>query len=306
MNIDDARWHRRLQAADPAERARQLRPLIEARRRRDRAGARADRGRCSRRCYDARLFKLLLPRSFGGEEVRPAHLRRRHRGNRQSRRQHRLVRGAGVRAARWPRPISNPTSRRKSSARAMPCWPGVRSARTRRRPRSTAAIASPAPGSTPAAAATRNGSAAIRPLVDAEGKRLHRRRTAGRPSAPCCFRKSDAVVTRRLAGGGAEGHRQRHLHGHRPVRAGALHLHARIRRRPPRERAALSLHHLSDLRRGFAGVALGIARATLDAFMQIATTKVPMLAIKAAARKCRGAVARSRWPRRNGNRRARS
>ena len=56
----------------------------------------------------------------------------------------------------------------------------------------------------------------------------------------------------------------------------------------------------------FAGVALGIARATLDAFMQIATTKVPMLAIKAAARERRGAIAGGAWPRRNGNHRARS
>ena len=50
---------------------------------------------------------------------------------------------------------------------------------------------------------------------------------------------------------------------------------------------------------GFAGVALGIARATLDAFMQIAATKVPMLASKPlrdnAVVQSQVAVAEAQW-----------
>jgi indole-3-acetate monooxygenase len=58
------------QAADPARRARLLRPLIEA------ASPAIERGgrltpEVLEALYDARLFKMLLPRSCGGDEVDP-------------------------------------------------------------------------------------------------------------------------------------------------------------------------------------------------------------------------------------------
>ena len=55
---------------------------------------------------------------------------------------------------------------------------------------------------------------------------------------------------RHLAGDRAARHRQRRLRGQRPVRAGGLQLHPRIRRRPARDRAALSLLDLQHVRHG--------------------------------------------------------
>ena len=199
MNIDTPRAT--AQPGDPEQRARQLRPLIEAR------CAAIERDRVLPQevlaaLHDAGLFRMLLPRSCGGEEVDPVDIRRRRRGDRQGRRQHRMVRGAGVGlldGRGLPRTRSGAGNLRPPE---MPCWPGARSVRRSRRPRSTAAIASPAPGLTPAAAATRSGSAATRrwstPMAS-----LALARTAGRPSAPCCFRRSKRGRQRRLAGDGA-------------------------------------------------------------------------------------------------------
>src|ERR671937_1407964 len=68
MNIDAPTT--KSQAADPVRRARQLRPLIEA-----------EAAAVERACaltpqllaalHDARLFKMLLPRSVGGDEIDP-------------------------------------------------------------------------------------------------------------------------------------------------------------------------------------------------------------------------------------------
>ena len=55
---------------------------------------------------------------------------------------------------------------------------------------------------------------------------------------------------RHLAGDRTARHRQRRLRGQRPVRAGGLQLHARVRRRPARDRAALSLLDLQHVRHG--------------------------------------------------------
>src|ERR1700733_7508980 len=57
--------------ADPVERARQVRPLIES------AAPQIERDRAISQdvfaaLHDAGLFRLLLPRSLGGEEVTPS------------------------------------------------------------------------------------------------------------------------------------------------------------------------------------------------------------------------------------------
>jgi alkylation response protein AidB-like acyl-CoA dehydrogenase len=64
---------RERRAAELIGRARELVPMIE------RAGARIERGRCLPddvldALHDARLFRLLIPRSYDGEEVEPATL----------------------------------------------------------------------------------------------------------------------------------------------------------------------------------------------------------------------------------------
>jgi indole-3-acetate monooxygenase len=69
MNIE-APIAKGLAIADPVQRARQLRPLIEE-------AARAIERDCAlppellAALHDAGLFRLLLPRSCGGEEVEP-------------------------------------------------------------------------------------------------------------------------------------------------------------------------------------------------------------------------------------------
>jgi len=64
---------RERRAAELIGRARDLVPLIE------RAGDRIERGRCLPddvldALYDARLFRMLIPRAYDGEEVEPATL----------------------------------------------------------------------------------------------------------------------------------------------------------------------------------------------------------------------------------------
>jgi hypothetical protein len=69
MNVDAA--IAKGQTADPVRRARQLRPLIEA------AAAAIEQGRqvtaeVQAALHEAGLFRLYLPRTYGGEEVEPA------------------------------------------------------------------------------------------------------------------------------------------------------------------------------------------------------------------------------------------
>ena len=68
MNIDAP--IAKSQASDPVERARQLRPLIEA------EASAVERGcaltpKLLAALHNARLFKMLLPRSVGGDEIDP-------------------------------------------------------------------------------------------------------------------------------------------------------------------------------------------------------------------------------------------
>jgi len=73
MNIDApiAKDQTKDQTADPVRRARQLRPLIEG------AATTIEQGRqvtadLQAALHEARLFRLYLPRTYGGEEVMPA------------------------------------------------------------------------------------------------------------------------------------------------------------------------------------------------------------------------------------------
>jgi len=79
---------------------------------------------------------------------------------------------------------------------------------------------------------------------------------------------------RHLARDQPQGNRQRPLLGRGSLCAAAQLGDAR-RRDPARGGAALSLQQPPALRRGFAGVARGIARSTLDAFVELARDKVP-------------------------------
>ena len=246
---------------------------------------------------------MLLPRKLRRRRGRPDHLRQRHRGTRQGRRQHRLVRGAGVRLLDRRGLSSTPISPRRFSARATPCvaWgpvgPTVKATAVDGGYRST--------GTWSYASGSRHAQwlGGHSPLVDADGKRcLGAGRQAGRTDH--AVSEVEGHDPRRLAGDGPEGHRQRQLHGDRPVRAGALHLHARARLRAPRERPAVPLHHLSDLR-------LGLRRAWRSASRGRRSTpscrwRPPRCRCSAPSRSAttRWCSPRSRSPRRSGNRRA--
>ena len=162
---------------------------------------------------------------------RPQHSSRR---SRRSPKPTRALRGAWRKgpAARWPQPTSNP--RRAEIFGGARGRSGLGPGRaTLRRPPSTAAIASPEHGLMPAAAATRSGSAATRQLVDAEGPCLG---PDGKPAERTMLfpktRGRGEATSGRSWGSRAPAATP---NGHRPVCPGALRLHPRIGRRPPRE-----------------------------------------------------------------------
>ena len=114
-------------AGDPAviSRAEAMRPIVEAA---------ADEIEEKRRLppalldklHEARLFRMLMPRSANGIETDPDHVLPRDRGDRQVRRLDRLVPEPGQRLLHVGG-LSRPCRwRRRSSARIRaPCWPGV-------------------------------------------------------------------------------------------------------------------------------------------------------------------------------------
>ena len=115
-------------AGDPAviSRAEAMRPIVEA------ASDEIEEKRrlppaLLDKLHEARLFRLLMPRSANGIETDPDHLLPCDRGDRQGRRLDRLVPEPGRRLLDVGR-LSRPCRwRRRSSATIRaPCWPGAR------------------------------------------------------------------------------------------------------------------------------------------------------------------------------------
>ena len=130
----------------------------------------------------------------------------------------------------------------------------------------------------PAAAGTRNGSAATSTVCERDG--TPRLGPDGKPleQRTMLFPKSSATMTDVWQVMGLKGTGSDNYAVQRPVRAGGLQLHARIRRRPARDRAALPLLDLQHVRRSaFCAVALGIARTVLDDFIKLAKEKAPFI-----------------------------
>ena len=104
---------------------------------------------------DGGFFHMLKARSVGGMELKPSIFAQVTEAIAAGGRLDRAGWCVRVTVARPPAPIWNRRWRRKSSARRTAFSPGGRLARTRRS-RSTAAIASPAPGGSPAAVRMRH------------------------------------------------------------------------------------------------------------------------------------------------------
>ena len=215
--------------ADPLERARALGPTIEA------AADEIERRRELPEPLVAALaeggfFRLLLPRSLGGAELPPADYVPVHRGNRQGRRQHRLVPGpefrllddrglsrarGGARDFRRRRAASSPGGRPAGPRRGSVAGrlPGHRDA-----------------GALPAAASTRRWLGAHVPIVRARTA-TPRLDPDGSPVVrTMLFPKSQAEMTDIWHVDRPARHRQRQLYGRGSVRA-ARDIRCRAQRR---------------------------------------------------------------------------
>ncbi len=283
-------------AGDPVQRARTLRPQIEA------AAPAIERERALPRellaaLHDARLFRLLLPRSCGGEEVAPAvfvaaveELAKADASVAWC-----MAQGSGcsMAAAYLDPAIAQEIF---SGHEAVLAWgPGAGNAK---------AIAVEGgyrvSGTWPYASGSRHaqwlgGHAHLvdadgRPLLDPDGKPAER--TLLFPRTKAAIRDVWHVVG--LKGTGSDTYTVTALFV--PAR------HAFTRESAGDRREAGPLYRLTTFQLygcGFAAVALGIARATLDAFMAMAAAKVAMLGTKpireSAVVQAKVASAEARW-----------
>jgi alkylation response protein AidB-like acyl-CoA dehydrogenase len=283
-------------AGDPVQRARTLRPQIEA------AAQAIERERALPRellaaLHDARLFRLLLPRSCGGEEVAPAvfvaaveELAKADASVAWC-----MAQGSGCSMAAA---YLDPAVAQEifSGHEAVLAWgPGAGNAE---------AIAVQGgyrvSGTWPYASGSRHAQwlgghahlvdAAGRPLLGPDGKPAER--TLLFPKTKAAIRDVWHVVG--LKGTGSDTYTVTALFV--PAR------YAFTRESADDRREAGPLYRLTTFQLygcGFAAVALGIARAMLDAFMAMAAAKVPMLGTKpireSAVVQAKVASAEARW-----------
>ena len=264
-------------AANPARRARQLRSLIEA------ASPAIERERVLTQdvreaLYDAGLFKMLLPRSFGGQETDPlsfvAAVEEIAKADASTAWCVAQASGCSIAAAYIEPAIAQEIFGGKDAVVAWgPVGPTVKATAVDGGYRVT--------GTWSYASGSRHAQwlGGHSPLVDAEGKPCLG--PDGKPTErTMLFPKSSAVVrdvwhVMGLKGTGSDNYTVTDLFV--PAR------YTFTRELAAERRETGPLYRFTTYQiygAAFASVALGIARATLDAFMQIATTKVPMLGSK--------------------------
>jgi alkylation response protein AidB-like acyl-CoA dehydrogenase len=282
--------------ADPVQRARQLRPLIEGA-----AGAiegeRALPPKLLAALHDAGLFRLLLPRSCGGEEVEPAvfvaAVEEIAKGDAST--AWCMAQGSGCSmAAAYVEPAV--AQEIFGGKQAVLAWgPGGPNAK---------AIAAEdgyrVSGTWPYASGSRHAEwlGGHSQLVDAEG--APRLGPDGKPAErTMLFPKSKAAIhdvwqVMGLKGTGSDTYTVTDLFV--PAR------YTFTRESAADRREAGPLYRFTTYQlygAGFAGVALGIARATLDAFIPMAGTKVPMAASQPlrdnAVVQSKVAIAEAQW-----------
>jgi alkylation response protein AidB-like acyl-CoA dehydrogenase len=281
---------------DPIERAQQLRPVIEV------AAQAVEQSRSlpqelRTELHDARLFRLLLPRKFGGEEVAPTvfvtAVEEIAKGDAST--AWCVAQGSGCSMAAA---YLEPDVAREifGAADAVLAWgpvgPNARATAVEGGYRVT--------GTWLYASGSRHAEwlGGHSPLVDAKGERCLG--PDGKPAErTVLFRKSDAVVQDVWQVVGLKGT------GSDTYTVTDMFIPARYtftRESADDRRETGPLYRFTTFQlfgASFAGVALGIARATLDAFIQMAGSKVPMLASKPlrenAVVQSQVAVAEAKW-----------
>ena len=276
MNID-APLAKGQAAADPVLRARQLRPLIEG------AAATIERERALppdilAALHDAGMFKMLLPRSCGGEEGDPitfvAAIEEIAKADASTAWCLAQASGCSMAAAYIKPAVAQEIFAGRDAVVAWgPVGPTVKAVAVEGGYRVT--------GTWSYASGSRHAQwlGGHSPLVDADGKPCLG--PDGRPTErTMLFPKSQAAVrdvwhVMGLKGTGSDTYTVTDLF------VPALYTFTRESAADRRESGPLYRFTTYQIYgAAFAGVALGIARATLDAFVQIASTKVPMLGSK--------------------------
>jgi indole-3-acetate monooxygenase len=276
MNIDTL--VAKTQAApDPVRRARQLRPVVEA------SAAAVERERALppellSALYDARMFKMLLPRSCGGDEVDPTSfitaIEEIAKADASTAWCLAQASGCSIAAAYVEPAVAQEIFGGRDAVVAWgPVGPTVKATAVDGGYRATG-IWSYASGSRHA-----QWLGGHSPLVDADGKPC--RGPDGKPAErTMLFPKSKAAIrdvwqVMGLKGTGSDSYTVTDLFV--PARyTFTRELASERRENGPLYRFTTYQIYGS----AFAAVALGIGRATLDALMQMATTKVPMLGSK--------------------------
>jgi len=276
MNID-APTAKGQTAADPLRRARQLRPLIEA------ASPAIERERALppdllSALYDARMFKMLLPRSCGGEEADPitfvTAIEEIAKADASTAWCLAQASGCSMAAAYIEPAVAQEIFGARDAVVAWgPVGPAVKATAVDGGYRAT--------GTWSYASGSRHAQwlGGHSPLVDADGKPCLG--PDGKPTErTMLFPKSKATVrdvwqVMGLKGTGSDSYTVTDLFV--PARY-TFTREAAAERRETGPLYRFTTYQIYGA--AFAGVALGIARATLDAFIQMAGTKVPMLGSK--------------------------
>ena len=283
-------------AANPIQRAIALRPAIEA-------AAPSIEQSCSlprelrATLHSAGLFRLLLPRTFNGEEVAPAAfvatVEEIAKGDASTAWCVAQGSGCSMAAAYLEPDVAREIFGSTDAVLAWgPVGPNAKATAVEGGYRVT--------GTWLYASGSRHAEwlGGHSPLVDAKGERIMG--PDGRPAErTMLFRKSAAVVTDVWQVVGLKGT------GSDTYTVTDMFIPARYtftRESPDDRRETGTLYRFTTFQMfgaSFAGVALGTARAALDAFMQIASTKVPMLATKPlrenAVVQSQVAVAEAKW-----------
>ena len=284
------------QVADPVSRARQLRPLIEG------AAAAIEHGRqvtpeVQAALHQAKLFRLYLPRTYGGEEVKPATfvavVEELAKADASTAWCVAQASGCSLAAA-----YLDPAVAREifSAADAVLAWgPVGQNAKAR-----TVDGGYRFSGTWPYASGSRHARwlAGHCPLMDDDGK--PRLWPDGKPmERTLLFPRSSATI-----------HDVWHVVGLRGTGSDSYSVndifvpasHSFTRESADDRREAGPLYRFTSYQlfgASFAAVALGIARAALDAFVQMASSKVPMLQTRplrdSASVQSHVAQAEARW-----------